>query len=251
MVGDRFEIDLDPDHPDVAEAVTEVEAARARTPPGLRPVLWARPDTGLGTTVADRLGLRLIRTVLQLRRPLPVGESATIPVRPFRPDDPSDVARWLEVNNRAFAWHPEQANQTPESLAARMAEGWFDPEGFLVHERDGRMVGFCWTKVHAEADPPLGEIYVIGVDPEVEGRGLGRQLVLAGLDHLASRGLTVGMLYCEADNDRALRLYDHLGFRVHSADRCWAWPGDRDTPTHREAPSDHRSGDVRRDPSAP
>jgi mycothiol synthase len=181
------------------------------------PLSWFAPAAGADEArAAAGCGLQRTRAVLQLRRQLPLPERATVPIRPYEPD--RDRGSWIEVNNRAFAWHPDQGGWSEADVRARERGGWFDPAGFLLHEIDGRLAAFCWTKVHAAHDPPLGEIYVIAVDPDFRGLGLGRELTLAGLDHLAGRGLTVGMLYVEDDNEAALGLYRGLGFRTHHED---------------------------------
>ena len=182
------------------------------------------PATDFDAHEAEAAGLVLRREVLQLRRALPLDRASTLNYRTFRPD--ADDAEFLRVNNLAFAWHPDQSNLTSEQLTQRIEQPWFSPEGFLVHDQDSRMLAFCWTKVHpAHGDEPeLGEIYVIGVDPAAHGRGLGTEMVLAGLEHLSSLGITTGMLHVEADNLAALQMYDRLGFIRHSSHQWWARP---------------------------
>jgi mycothiol synthase len=134
-----------------------------------------------------------------------------------------DEEAWVETNNQAFAGHPEQGGWTVAQLRERMAADWVDLEGFLVaDDPDGTgLIGSCWTKVHRDRVPVLGEIYVIAVDPRHHGQGWGRSLTVAGLQSLADRGVTIGMLYTDATNEAAVTLYRSLGFRLHHVDRSY------------------------------
>jgi mycothiol synthase len=219
----RWEVELAWDRAagdDEAAAVLDAVVDRVRERGGGPVHLWITHPEDRHDALAARAGLARDRDLWQLRRPLPVGEPWSLTTRPFVVG--RDEADWVEVNNRAFGWHQEQSGWTVDDVRSREAESWFDPAGFLLHEVDGQLVGFCWTKVHADHDPPLGEIYVIAVDPDAHHRGLGRALVLAGLDHLAGKGLRVGMLYVDADNAPANRLYADLGFTLDHIDRSFA-----------------------------
>jgi mycothiol synthase len=189
---------------------------------GGRLVLWVeRVDEALDAT-AHAFGFAPWRDLFQMRCALPA-EPTDLPVRPYTP---ADADAFLTVNNRAFAWHPEQGGMTHDGLAERVGQPWFDPAGFLLHEREGRLAGFCWTKVHPAdpvmGDPPMGEIYAIAIDPDFHGQGLGKPMTLAGLAWLAEQGLEVGMLYVESDNTAAVRTYERIGFTVHHIDRAFA-----------------------------
>jgi mycothiol synthase len=218
--------------------------------------LWAHGDLPAAAELASATGFTRVRSLWQMRRAL-AGPGDSIPepsfpagvtVRTFIPGKDEDA--WLELNARAFAHHPEQGAWTRSDLELREAEPWFDPEGFFLAERDGRLAGFHWTKVHAEGPDstpegsvsggsasgdgapgegasrnspsrnrePEGEVYVVGVDPGRQGGGLGRALTLAGLRYLASRGLSHVMLYVDEENTAATRLYSALGFTRSSTD---------------------------------
>lgn len=188
---------------------------------GRRLRVWAHGGHPAARHLAQSLGMTLFRELRQLRRPLAGLELAGpvlpegVTVRTFRPGE--DDAAWLALNAAAFAHHPEQGTLTQRDLDDRKSEPWFDPVGFFLAERDGRLIGFHWTKVHSAEG--LGEVYVLGVSPEAQGGGLGKALTTMGLRYLADeRGLPTAMLYVDADNTAAVRVYENLGFRTHETD---------------------------------
>ncbi|MET4923488.1 mycothiol synthase [Streptomyces sp. PSRA5] len=187
---------------------------------GKRLRVWAHGGKSAARHLAQVLGLTMFRELRQLRRPLKPLDIAEpvlpdgVTVRTFVPGQ--DDAAWLAVNAAAFAHHPEQGGLTQRDLDDRVAEPWFDPKGFFLAERDGRLVGFHWTKEHAAEH--LGEVYVVGISPDAQGGGLGKALTAIGLRHLAARGLPTAMLYVDADNTAAVTVYERLGFATHEVD---------------------------------
>jgi len=228
------------------EAAVEADAAgRLR--------LWAHGDHPSAGALALSLGFTRSRVLWQMRRSLfaelpEVVLPPGVHVRPFRPGE--DDQAWVELNKKAFADHPEQGKWELRDLRLRMNEPWFDPEGFLLAQRDGepdapsgaeqgsareaqpkprpRLLGFHWTKVHGEVrrageelghhHEPIGEVYVLGLDPQAQGLGLGRALTVAGLRYLRARGLDQVMLYVDESNVAATALYTRLGFARWSTD---------------------------------
>jgi mycothiol synthase len=236
--------------------------AHAATVPGRRLHAWAHGDLDPARRLTTSAGGVVTRELLRMRvplppphthartdretvdrvedvdhpgglagaRPFPVG----VTVRAFVPGRDEDA--WRRVNARAFARHPEQGRISDADLRAREREPWFDPAGFLLAERDGVLLGFVWTKVHPAGEhgpEPVGELYVVGVDPDAQGLGLGGALTAAGLAHLAGRGLHEAILYTDADNAVAVHTYQRLGFAVEAVDRMFTFdtPGSRSDAT--------------------
>jgi mycothiol synthase len=177
---------------------------------GIPVTAWSHGDHPAAARIAEALGFEPVRSLWLMRRPadvpLPsVAEPDGIAIRAYRDTDADGL---LAVNAEAFADHPEQGALDRRGLDERMAEDWFDPAGLLVADRDGEVVGFHWTKRHPDG---TGEVYVIGVAPSTQGSGLGKALLVAGLQHLADRGSPEVLLYVESDNP-AVRLYESFGF---------------------------------------
>jgi mycothiol synthase len=238
---------------------TLAETLLAQTTDG-RLRLWAHGEHPAAARLAASLGLVRTRRLWQMRRSLRSKlADPTLPdgvtVRTFRPGQ--DDEPWVELNARAFAGHPEQGAWTLADLHRRMAEPWFDAGGFFLAERvaaEGttRLVGFHWTKVHGNHEVPLegvaapdhavlheerhdhdhhhghdpiGEVYIVGIDPGEQGHGLGRTLTVLGLRHLRSLGLSDVLLYVDADNAAAIGLYESLGFAHWDTDVMYSAGG--------------------------
>ena len=204
---------------DVAARTLEVARSTIADAGGGHVHWWVFDPDDDADALAEGIGLAPGRTLYQMRVPLPLAITTDVPTRPFVVG--RDEQAWLVVNNTAFADHAEQGSWDLATLQLREREDWFDPEGFLLHERDGRLAAFCWTKLHHDTEPVLGEIYVIAVHPDFHGLGLGKALTVAGLASIAARGVTTGMLYVDHHNTAAVGLYRSLGFTVHRTDRAY------------------------------
>jgi len=185
---------------------------------------WVFEPTQFHHSLATTFDLREGRTLLQLRRPLPLEPDlarlgndlhTTTFVRT------RDEEAWLNVNNAAFARHPEQGGWNIDTLRSRYAEVWFNDDSIRLHTIDEKLAGFCWTKIHPGSSPTMGEIYVIAVHPDFVGRGLGTALTSAGLNHMAEHGAQVAMLFVDEDNEAAMSSYERLGFTRHHRERAF------------------------------
>ncbi|ALO65975.1 mycothiol synthase [Arthrobacter alpinus] len=192
---------------------------------------WSHGDHEAAADLAASYGYHAIRELWRMRLVRQAPSSADpqaaahyeapdgVTLRTFVPHH--DEEPWLAANAAAFAHHPEQGSLTLADLQARMAEEWFDPQGFfLAVNESGEILGFHWTKVHPAraGQAAMGEVYVVGVTPAAQGLGLGKTLTRQGMDYLQNSGLRAIMLYVDADNEAAVSLYRKLGFTKWDSD---------------------------------
>ena len=207
---------------------TGSETALCELVSGLLPAegaeVWIRPDH---QTVIDEIK-RCWPRAYNCRRlhlmavDLPV-ETEPIPTRALDPNNEADLAAVVRVNNAAFSAHPDQAGMTVDSVRAKLAGIGHSAQGVRLAEIDGVINGFCWTQIHHQRN--LGEISVIGLHPDVHGRGLGAPMTAAGLHWMHRQDLAEAILYVEAGNTAAVKSYKRLGFRVAHDDVSWMIPG--------------------------
>lgn len=198
----------------------EAAAALIEHPPAADiGAFWVTNRSGVDAATAT--GLREIRSVLRLEGPIASASPPSLPsslsVRPFAPGDETAM---LAVNAAAFSDHPINADWTLPDITDRMARDWWDPDGVFIAWDGKQAAGLCWTKAHAGG---LGEIYLIGVAPEWQGRGVGKHLAWRGLRYLSERhGAITGLVYTEGGTGSGLGLYEALGFEVVAEAICFA-----------------------------
>ncbi len=221
--GPSAELVIHPDHrnkglgSDLLAEVTRLAGPRLR--------LWSHGDLPCAQSITRRARFTRVRTVVQMRRSLndPIPEiDSSFSIRNFLSG--IDNEEWILLNNRTFTGHPEQGSWTVRDLEIRMKEPWFNEKGFLLATVNSAIVAFCWTKIHgghshhhvdgdeAHDHDLIGEIYIMGVDPLYSGKGFGKAITIAGLKHMRYQGIFSAMLYVDALNESAIKLYKELGF---------------------------------------
>ena len=192
--------------------------------------IWSHGDLPAAKAIAASLKLERLWSNLLMSKSL--GEIQSVvskyPIRTFIPD--LDNQAFLSLNKKVFANYPDQGGWSEDDLRVRLNEEWFQKEGFFVAEDKGGLIGFCWTKIHGahthshsgedydHGHDALGEIYVLAVNPDYKGQGVGRDLTITGLNYLKYQGLNNVMLYVGVENKPAFNLYKSLGFNEFGSD---------------------------------
>jgi mycothiol synthase len=197
---------------------------------GDRTRIWSHGDLPAAKAIAASLKLERLWSNLLMSKSLGEIQPVTskYPIRTFIPG--LDNQAFLDLNNKVFADYPDQGGWSEDDLKVRVNESWFDDKGFFIAEDKGELIGFCWTKIHGahthshtggdddHGHEALGEIYVLAVNPDYKGQGVGRDLTITGVNYLKYQGLNNVMLYVGVENKPAFKLYKSLGFNEFGSD---------------------------------
>lgn len=172
-------------------------------------------------TVIEQHGFAPVRYYLRMRRALsePIPEPVFPPGYHVRAGDHEPHA-WAELYNDSFADH---YNFHPRDAA--FVEHWQrDPDylselNLVVTAPDGTLAAFAWCHIHAERNKRSGRldgtIGVLGTRPAHRRIGLGRALLLTGMQRLRRVGMSTADLGVDAASPTgANTLYESVGFRT-------------------------------------
>jgi len=152
--------------------------------------------------------------------------------RPF--DRRRDVGPWVRLFNAAFADHATPLQLDESFIVAGLDDPAIEDAdtGLLEETVSGDLVGFSATAPvrHGGVVAERGEIWTIGVRPDRQGAGLGRQLLRWGVRRLRAIGVRDVTLAVNGRNERALGLYETEGFVRSRTRERWARPVEREAP---------------------
>jgi GNAT superfamily N-acetyltransferase len=109
-------------------------------------------------------------------------------------------------------WRVSQQKAVEDVCAAKDTNVWVALDA-------GSTVGFVAVKLDSESS--MGEIYMVAVDPNYQGRGIGSSLIEFVVTWMKEAGMSMAMVETGGDPGHApaRRTYEHLGFKLWSVAR--------------------------------
>jgi len=118
------------------------------------------------------------------------------------------IARQLDIlmggKCGSTTWKERKAEEVRSDIMA-------NPDGVLVAEEDGVIIGFITCLVDAQSK--IGWIHHIAVAKERQGQGIGKQLMKAGLEYLRQQGMECCRIETTENNEVGKRFYPSVGFQ--------------------------------------
>lgn len=182
----------------------------------------SRPTNTARLSFLEQRGMHVVRYFFRMRRDLadPIPEPQLPEGFTLRHSSGKgqDVEKWVETFNLSFIDHWGHYPLTVESHSNRLSNPFYNPEhDLLAIAPDGTLAAFCFCWIDKADNSMLersdGRIDMLGTRRGYRNIGLGRAMLLAGLQLLKREGMTVAKLGVDAENPTgALKLYESTGF---------------------------------------
>lgn len=198
------------------------EVAQLRQKPA-QLLTGARDDQGDRLRLLSEWGFTPTRYFFTMRRSLelPIEQPQLPPgftMRHFQPGP--DDEEWIELGNLAFREHWNHHDSTGEDLQYELAAPHVRPDLYqLALAPDGTFAAYCQCEIMQEQNERSGRaegfVLGLGTHPRFRKLGLGRALLLNGLQQLKAAGMSSALISVDAENaSGALKLYESVGFRT-------------------------------------
>lgn len=142
-------------------------------------------------------------------------------IRTFVPGE--DERTSVEIENQSFHGEWEYTPVEVGEIEGFVRSPAFRADGILYATHHGQVVGECWNWIEqgehsAQTEEKRGDVWCLCVHPRHRTQGLGRALLLAGVQWLREQGVTAAYLAVDGANERAKHLYESVGFVTRRTD---------------------------------
>ncbi|MFQ6121878.1 MAG: GNAT family N-acetyltransferase [Dehalococcoidales bacterium] len=174
-----------------------------------------RQDNVVAKRVLPKLGFTVCRRFLEIRRSLSDLPDTAHNIYSCRHLQPGEEDKLTQIQNRCFAGTWGYNPNTTEEIAYYANLSHRSPQDIVLICEGDKPVGYCWTEINREAvkGERKGRIFMLGVDPDYRGKGIGKIALLAGLSRLKSKGIRVVEVTVDSENEVARALYRSVGFK--------------------------------------
>jgi len=179
-------------------------------------------DNKTASRVLSKLGFKYVRRFLELRLDINKfgWKDIDLSALDCRHLQPGEEVKLTNIQNRAFADHWGYNPNTVEETTYWTNLNSFSPEDVVLTCDGDKFIGYCTTGITNKREASgkrKGDIYMMGTDPDYQGKGVGKRVLLAGLAHLKNKGVRVIELTVDSENKVAHTLYQSVGFEVQTS----------------------------------
>jgi mycothiol synthase len=186
---------------------------------------WAESDREACVHIFESFGFKNVRTTSMMKRSLRnimsnIGENMNVTIRDAKLNNEEDIKLLNKLDNEAFKEHFNFRPRTIEETKYALLESpWFQRQKWFFAVLDDQPVGYAGVGVdeglNKEKNLRWGWILDIGVLKPFRWKGIGKRLMLHGMQLLKSFEMEDALLYVDDLNPtNAIKLYEFLGFKV-------------------------------------